>query len=291
MKRQVRIVSSILLIALLLALTTLPAASQTSRAELMKKSSIIFVGTVTQKNAVSFAPVLKSPRTMVVRVDTVLEKPSSVMLGEGASVTIEATDPAPFNEGTQATFYAVGWIFGEGVAVREVGHELSPVAAVAEIGNQEEEQEVVQARQELQDAEMRTRIQAADMVVVGRVTEIRPSSIPQVPEQPQRMRITEHAPDWQEAVIRVESSIKGAEANQEIIVRFPGSMDVAWYGVPKFKMDQEGTFILKMDSDGSATGAAVAMLANAPVDAYTALNAQDVLSKEDAQRIRALAEQ
>src|SRR3989449_8133053 len=39
--------------------------------------------------------------------------------------------PGSLKVGTQATFYTTGWIFGRGVAVREVGHEpgRSPVVA------------------------------------------------------------------------------------------------------------------------------------------------------------------
>src|SRR2546422_4740855 len=42
--------------------------------------------------------------------------------------------PGSLKVGTQATFYTTGWIFGRGVAVREVGHEpgRSPVVAADE---------------------------------------------------------------------------------------------------------------------------------------------------------------
>jgi hypothetical protein len=40
--------------------------------------------------------------------------------------------------------------------------------------------------------------------------------------------ISEHAPDWQEAVIAVQSVLKGASRAKEIVVRFPGSLDVMW---------------------------------------------------------------
>lgn len=103
-----------------------------------------------------------------------------------------------------------------------------------------------------------------DIICMGRVTAVRPG--------PHRGPITEHDPDWQEAIIRVESWIKGVQANQDIVVRFPGSLDVAWYEAPKLKVGQEGTFFLRKDK---ITGLPKAILGNYEVDAYTALNAED----------------
>jgi len=70
-----------------------------------------------------------------------------------------------------------------------------------------------------------------------------------------------------------------------VVVRFPGSADVAWVGTPKFAVGQEGTFLLHKDS---TTGSPLTMIAGRSVPAYTALHKVDVLSKQDATRVRAL---
>src|SRR5258707_12880457 len=93
-----------------------------NQAALVKQSSIVFVGTVSQVAATSFTGVPKSAQTIVVRVDSVLKKPQAVSLKKGDNVTVEVKDPAAFPEGMQATFYTEGWIFGSGVAVKELGH-------------------------------------------------------------------------------------------------------------------------------------------------------------------------
>src|SRR6266702_6934203 len=95
-----------------------------NQAALMAKSSIIFSGTVSQLAATSFADVPKSAQTIVVRVDAILKKPAAVSLKRGDSVTVDAKDASAFQEGTRATFYTDGWIFGSGVAVKELGHVL-----------------------------------------------------------------------------------------------------------------------------------------------------------------------
>src|SRR6516164_10645398 len=92
-----------------------------NQATLLGKASIVFSGTVSQLAATSFADVPKSAQTMVVRVDTVLKKPAAVSLKKGDSVTVEVKDASGFQEGTQATFFTDGWIFGSGVAVKELG--------------------------------------------------------------------------------------------------------------------------------------------------------------------------
>ena len=134
------------------------------------------------------------------------------------------------------------------------------------------------------EAALRSRLEEADVVVVGRVKAVRPSSV-QALSGPTAKRITEHDPDWQEAVVQVETSLKPPVQNPELVIRFPGSKDVAWFGVPKFRVGQEGTFILRKDQ---LSGAPTAMLAGAKVDAYSALTDGDVLPKTEAATVRAL---
>jgi hypothetical protein len=268
-----------MLILVALALPGAGAFAQMSRATLVKQSDIIFIGTVTQVGAVAAPEVPASNRTVVVHVDQVLEKPAAVALGAGDSVTVQAAEPGSLKPGIQATFYTTGWIFGQGVAVREVGHEPghSPVVAA------DQQEAVARARLELNDADLKAHIQRAAMVVAGRVEQVRPAELTAAPTRPKR--ITEHDPQWQEAIIQVQDGIKGAQAGEQVVVRFPGSRDVAWVGAPRFTVGQEGTFLLHKDS---TTGSPETSIAGRSVHAYTALHKVDVLSKQDATRIRTL---
>src|SRR5260370_20891452 len=108
----------------LMGTTALPQAPS-NQAALAKQSSIVFAGTVSQLGATSFAGVPKSAQTIVVRVDSVLKKPPTVSLKKGDIVTVEVKDPSAFQDATQATFYTHGWIFGAGVAVKELAHEIA----------------------------------------------------------------------------------------------------------------------------------------------------------------------
>ena len=270
---------SAILLAVALALPGVPAVAQMSRAALVKQSDIIFIGTVTQVGAVAAPEVPASNRTVVVRVDQVLEKPAAIALGPGDSVTVQTVRPGSLKPGTQATFYTTGWIFGRGVAVREVGHEpgRSPVVVA------DQQEAVARARRDVNDAELRAHIEKAAMVVAGRVEQVRPAELAAAPARPKR--ITEHDADWQEAIIQVEDGLKGARAGEKVVVRFPGSHDVAWVGTPRFAVGQEGTFLLHKDS---TTGSPTTMFAGRSVPAYTALHKVDVLPKQDAPHLRDL---
>jgi hypothetical protein len=270
---------STILLAVALALPGSEGVAQMSRAALVKQSDIIFIGTVTQVGAVAVPEVPASNRTVVVRVDQVLEKPAAVALAAGDSVTVETVRAGSLKPGTQATFYTTGWSFGRGVAVREVGHEPGRSPVVAAI----QQEAVSRARLAVNDAELRAHIQKAAMVVAGRVEQVRPAELTAAPARPKR--ISEHDPQWQDAIIQVEEGMKGAQAGERVVVRFPGSRDVAWVGAPRFAVGQEGTFLLHKDS---TTGSPVAMIAGRSVPAYTALHKVDVLPRQDAPLIRAM---
>ena len=274
---------SAMFLAVLLALPGAAALGQMSRATLVKQSDIIFIGTVTQVGAVAVPEVPASDRTVVVHVDQVLEKPAAVALGAGDSVTVQTAQPGSLKPGSQATFYTTGWIFGQGVAVREVGHEPghSPVAVA------DQQAAVARARLEMNDADLKAHIQKAAMVVAGRVEQVRPAELAGgaggAPAH--RIRISEHDAQWQEAIIQVQDGIKGAQAGEQVVVRFPTSLDVAWVGTPRFTVGQEGTFLLHKDS---TTGSPETVIAGRSVPAYTALHKSDVRPKQDALRIRVL---
>ncbi len=252
-----------------------PAAAQ-GRVTWVRQSDIIFAGTVT--------------RAGVIHVDQVFEKPHAVSLMKGDSVTVlpaRAGSP-PLNPGMQATFYTTGWIYGRWITVREVGHEaIGPQLATVTggAGGTAQQDLVARARQQVNDADLKARIQAAAMVVVGRVEQLRPMvySPPGAPARPKRF--TEHDPNWQEAIIHVDEGLKGATAGERVVVRFPGSRDVAFVATPRFAAGQEGTFLLQKDA---ATGSPLSLMAGQTVQAYTALHRLDVLSKQDAPRVRTL---
>lgn len=94
-----------------------------------------------------------------------------------------------------------------------------------------------------------SRFAAADVVVSGRVGEVRAAAVRQ-PRGTIQLPITEHDPQWREAVVEVTAVHKGRRVPRSIRVRFPASTDVAWARAPKLHAGQQGTFLLKRDAAG-----------------------------------------
>jgi len=266
----------------LLGAAALPQATG-NQAALVKQSSIVFAGTVSQLGTTSFAGVPKSAQTIVVRVDSVLKKPPAVSLKKGDNVTVEVKDPSAFRDGTQATFYTDGWIFGSGVAVKELGHELRPSSGEASKPAGADEKAQQQAQEQISDQELRDRLNSADFVVIGRVTDVHRWT---VPKSATPHRVSEHDPDWHEAVVEVQSVLKGGQVKgNKVVVRFPGRNDVAWVHSPKFEKNQQGIFCLNRDQ---ASGVPTEKVGGRQVTVYTCLGHGDSLPMSDAPRVRAL---
>jgi hypothetical protein len=98
-----------------------------------------------------------------------------------------------------------------------------------------------EARLRLADESLQLRINLAQLVIVGKVEKTAPA-----PKHGARTPITEHDPDWWEAVIKVESVEKGQHKGPATIL-FPKSVDVAWSQSPKFQPGQDGIWILQRD--------------------------------------------
>src|SRR5713101_4784304 len=136
----------------------------------------------------------------------------------------------------------------------------------------------------ISDQELKQRLASADFVVIARVTDVRKWTAPEVASVPHR--VTEHDPDWHDAVIKIESILKGPKLKKnKLVVRFPQCNDVAWAHAPKFEKHQEGIFFLKKDE---VSGAPIALLEGTEVNAYTCLRPGDWLPKSDEARVRSL---
>jgi hypothetical protein len=217
-----------------------------------------------------------------VKVDSVEKKPAAVSLKKGDSVTVEVKDPSAFQEGAHATFYTDGWIFGSGVAVKELGHDLGTAAEPVQVTSAGKPSG--QGKGEISDQELMDRMKASDFVVVGRVTDVRKWNVPK-PKSGAPSRVTEHDPDWHEAVVEVQSVLKGGKVKgNKVIVRFPNRNDVAWVSSPKFAKNQRGIFCLNRDQSTGASTTSMGGQANV----YTCLGHGDALPISEEARVRSL---
>ena len=120
-------------------------------------------------------------------------------------------------------------------------------------------------------------------MVIGRVTDVHRWV---APKSAKAYHVTEHDPDWHEAVVEIQSVLKGGQVKgNKIVVRFPRRNDVAWVRSPKFEKNQQGVFCLNRDQ---ITGAPVSKVGGRQVNVYTCLGHGDSLPMRDLPRVRAL---
>jgi hypothetical protein len=254
--------------------------STPSLVEPVSRSDVVFNGTVEETGATTMAAVDATDSTAVVRVDELVRAPSAFEGLVGQRITVLLRAPGSVQVGEQATFFVNAAVFGESVAVQEVDH-MSTTAA-AQLAPQ-----VTDVIDRLRENELRARIESADVVVTGRVAQVRA-----VPEQTTGATpgmpgpVSEHYPEWREAVLDVESVLKGTTPPAPVVVLFPASIDVMWVSAPKFHAGQEATLLLHTDQVPEAQVPAT-VAATFP-SVYTALEPGDVLPKEQSEQLRSL---
>jgi len=241
----------------------------------VRQSDVVFNGTVEETGATTMAALEASDSTAVVRVDELVHAPAAFEGLVGQRITVLLSSPRSVHAGERATFFVNAAVFGESVAVQEVQHTAA--TAAAELSPQ-----VNDARNRLREREVRDRIANADVVVTGRVAQVRTAgeqvaaAFPGMPGP-----LSEHDPRLMEAVLDVDSVLKGALSPPPVVVVFPASIDVMWVDAPKFHAGQEATWLLRTSQVPEAAAAALPSV-------YTALEPGDVLPKEQTERVRAL---
>jgi len=265
----------------------MPASSTPD--ELAQQARFIFRGTVERLRAATMANVPVTGRTVVVRVDEVIQAPPALSRAAGQSITVQLASRERVKEGQQAVFYTNGWLFGESVAVQSIGHR-PPTGVPAALAGP-----AAAPAQETVSRDLQARLSDAETVVTGRVTSV---GVPPAPAGPPvaaagepgtTRRFSEHDPVWRDAVVEVSSVEKGSQVPSSVVIRFPSSDDIRWHQVPKLEPGQEGVFILQQPAGGAAAGPMAAAAAGGePV--YTISHRLDVRPTDQLAHIKQLME-
>src|ERR687885_1384108 len=89
---------------------------------LLRRSGVSFVGTVERIGAATMSDVPVDERTVVVRVDRVLDAPVSLANLAGQEVTVQlARDGAPVSPGERLALFTNTAVLGQSLVVTEVG--------------------------------------------------------------------------------------------------------------------------------------------------------------------------
>ena len=131
-------------------------------------------------------------------------------------------------------------------------------------------------------------VKSANLIVTGVVQEIRPLPNAKIDKLRSlangRDLYSEHSPRWREAVVRVDSVLKGDQAERVIVV-FPSTGDRMWAESPKFHKGLGGTWLLHGPGAQLVDDRAKILLTPEGFDggqlkAYTALSPEDFQPKD-----------
>jgi hypothetical protein len=149
------------------------------------------------------------------------------------------------------------------------------------------------------EEDLQKRLASADVVVKGRVAEIRiPEDAEEPPlvgsanlEKPARfLPASEHETKWREATVRVAEVLKGTERQKNIVVRFPAEEDARWPQAPKFDTGREGIFVLHKTRKAGDTSEERPPATATDEEAETNATAYTALHPADFQPLKRLAE-
>jgi hypothetical protein len=105
-----------------LARANAPQGASESLEQQIQKSSYQFVGTVQKTNATTMPMVAATDRTVVVRVEEVLNAPKPLADYTGRDLTVQLREPASVKVGERLAFFTNGGLFELSIALVEVGH-------------------------------------------------------------------------------------------------------------------------------------------------------------------------
>jgi hypothetical protein len=255
-------------------------AKRQSRSEsverLTDRAQFVFRGTVIQRGAATLDEVPLTRDTLIVRVDEILDGPPVLSGFSGQEITVQLERGLRAATGKTYVFYTNGWIYGSSLAVKCIGL------------TEETEADLRATRRAVEAAPeraLRERASRAELVVTGRITEVR-----EVPRQP-GAPITEHDPEWRQAVIAVESVPHAgsgrARKPKQVTIRFAASPDVRWAKAPKFAVGDAGIWMLG-EKQADKELKAMRTAAGATASEFLVVEPEDFLPIQFAPRVQAI---
>jgi hypothetical protein len=197
--------------------------------DLAQRAHYIFRGKVEQVGVSNVKLLKPSVSTAIVKLEELLHGPSTLDM-PGRSVTVQLRSAHEVKVGDDLVFFTDVMYMGENLALRELGNERA--GEPASMRNQ-----VQAGLQAKSDSALRERLAEAEFVVKGQVIKVAP-----VEGKPHG--ISEHEPHLYEAMIAVQSAMKG-NAGKEVTVFFPLADDPFWNRTPQLKVGESGIFLLR----------------------------------------------
>ncbi|MES9972419.1 MAG: hypothetical protein ABW092_20490 [Candidatus Thiodiazotropha sp.] len=222
--------------------------------KLATDANIIFVGTVIGPAAASDKGAFET------KIETTLKAPVQLGPLNGAIVTLIKRPSAGLAADDRYVFFTRTQRLGKRLILQEIGRLRSDTTTALE-------KRLMLIDQRVERSKLAERLKTADLVITGKVTEIeRERPKPTIP-------VSEHEPQWMRATIKVDEVLAGSIQEQQLVLVFPGTMDIAWVGAPRPAEGQQAVWVLTADPD---------------LKGYKALDPLDVQSPKKTDEIRNL---
>jgi hypothetical protein len=220
-------------------------------------AGFVFVGTID-----STPPLItRVPQGVGVSVTVVriMHVPAGVVLNAGDQVTMAILHPPANAVGTSFMFTASAFAYGPTIGLSEVERGPAPSAKEFDAARKKIDAD-------LRDEEMQEEVSGADAVIIGTVMSVKgPKKVSaeaaeaDVSEESEEGE-SEHDALWTDAEVEVTEWLKGKASSNRVTVRFPASIDVVWFKVPKLKAGTQELLFLHNDTISTTTAPAAKSL-------------------------------
>jgi hypothetical protein len=234
MIKKIILFSSISVMMLILTQCTTTGKYPDELDKLVPGSSFIFKGKVILLHTAT-TDEKDVTNTGVVLVTEVIDAPEFLQNVSGQQVTVRFTEINKVNVGEERMFFTEPYWIGETLGVTEIGSLLKSDKLY-------ESKEILtyikQAREKQADEQLGKILKDSRTVIAGKVLKI------SEPEGKVKTA-TEHDPEWKEAEIQIDQTLKGKIESKTVKILFASGKDVMFFQAPKFKEGDEGIFIIQ----------------------------------------------
>ena len=185
---------------------------------------------------------------MLVRVESVQSSNQEALEKFGSLVDKELTVVANPSSRMQAPKQGISVVFFVNPLLYEKNIAVTANAIADEKTGSDFSKRLSEAIQRKNEKPLKEAVASAERIVTGTVKEVR--ALPEAKLAQLRSFangrdiFSEHSPKWREAVIDVQSDLKGEPGENLVIVTFPSTDDRAWAESPKFTAGESGIWLL-----------------------------------------------
>jgi hypothetical protein len=225
--------------------TTAPAQTE-SAYSLAAHSSIVVEGQVVRAGASEEPLLAPSSSTAVIRINRMYAGAEFAGDQTGRTATVILSHASQLREGGQALFFGEPRFIGKTLTIADHGElAVDRAEGPALAGG-------LQARRDLP---IQMRLETATAVFHGLVEKVGPPPVTDRTKPGERdgELASEHDPEFQLAMVRVRSVLRGAPAGPVQPVLFPGSRDIMWFNGPKLKPGQDLILLAHRPTEGELT--------------------------------------